>query len=226
MKDLEFDERIEWKGAGREAGGILHTGGQAIPCSVPRSMGGKGEGTSPEDLLVSAVANCYVATLAALASRGGVPVDSIEVAAGGTVAGFPDQARIAEIRVSPTFVGADASRRPEYESLARDARERCFVGRHLASQVAYRLGEVGFAPAPAEEEAGALDVRPLPPARRHELIFERLDGLSVGQALTLVNDHDPAPLRYQLEATRDGGYRWDYLQRGPEVWQVRIGRET
>ena len=42
-----------------------------------------------------------------------------------------------------------------------------------------------------------LDVRPMPPAVRHETIFERLDALDTGETLRLVNDHDPAPLRYQ-----------------------------
>jgi uncharacterized protein (DUF2249 family) len=40
----------------------------------------------------------------------------------------------------------------------------------------------------------------------------------------LVNDHDPRPLRYQFEAEHAGRYSWDYLEAGPEVWRVRIGR--
>jgi uncharacterized protein (DUF2249 family) len=67
-----------------------------------------------------------------------------------------------------------------------------------------------------------LDVRPMPPRARHEAIFARLDELSAGQALRLVNDHDPAPLRYQLEATRPGCFRWEYREQGPEQWCVEI----
>jgi uncharacterized protein (DUF2249 family) len=40
----------------------------------------------------------------------------------------------------------------------------------------------------------------------------------------LVNDHDPKPLRYQLEAEHAGRFTWDYLKAGPDVWRVRIGR--
>jgi hypothetical protein len=65
-------------------------------------MGGKGEGTSPEDLLVCAVANCYTATLGGLLARDGLPVDGIRVAARGIVASFPLKARISEIRVIGT----------------------------------------------------------------------------------------------------------------------------
>lgn len=67
-----------------------------------------------------------------------------------------------------------------------------------------------------------LDVRPMPPRVRHETIFERLDELPVGQTLRLVNDHDPAPLRYQLDATRPGHFRWDYVASGPEEWAIDI----
>jgi uncharacterized protein (DUF2249 family) len=67
-----------------------------------------------------------------------------------------------------------------------------------------------------------LDVRPMHPRVRHETIFERLDGLPAGQTLRLVNDHDPAPLRYQLDATRPDQFRWDYVATGPEEWAVDI----
>ena len=40
----------------------------------------------------------------------------------------------------------------------------------------------------------------------------------------LVNDHDPLPLRYQFEAQYAGEFTWDYLEAGPTVWRVRIGR--
>lgn len=67
-----------------------------------------------------------------------------------------------------------------------------------------------------------LDVRPMPPAVRHETIFERLDALDTGETLRLVNDHDPVPLRYQLEATRPDQFRWEYVEKGPEEWAVDI----
>ena len=69
-----------------------------------------------------------------------------------------------------------------------------------------------------------LDVRREPPARRHELIFDTYDGLATGEGFVLVNDHDPKPLRYQFEAEHAGAFSWEYLEEGPEVWRVRIGR--
>ncbi len=69
-----------------------------------------------------------------------------------------------------------------------------------------------------------LDVRELAPAQRHARIFETFDGLAEGTAFELVNDHDPKPLSYQFAAEHPGAFSWDYLEQGPEVWRVRIGR--
>jgi uncharacterized protein (DUF2249 family) len=69
-----------------------------------------------------------------------------------------------------------------------------------------------------------LDVRSLPPARRHSLIFETYHGLGVGESFVLINDHDPKPLYYQFEAEHNGEFTWAYEEQGPEVWRVRIGR--
>jgi uncharacterized protein (DUF2249 family) len=69
-----------------------------------------------------------------------------------------------------------------------------------------------------------IDVRPIPPRDRHPQIFSLLDGLERGQALRLINDHDPAPLSYQIQATRPGQFDWRRVEDGPETWQVDIVR--
>lgn len=71
---------------------------------------------------------------------------------------------------------------------------------------------------------GDLDVRSLPHALRHEQIFAAVNTLASGQFFVLANDHDPKPLRFQLEAQAPGQIGWDYLVEGPEVWRVRISR--
>ena len=67
-----------------------------------------------------------------------------------------------------------------------------------------------------------LDVRTMAPPDRHRVIFERIDALATGDTLRLVNDHDPAPLRYQLDATRPQQFCWEYVNQGPEEWMVDI----
>jgi len=73
-------------------------------------------------------------------------------------------------------------------------------------------------------EADALEVRHLPPAQRHRVIFERFNALPVSGSFVLVNDHDPKPLYYQLVAEYQGQLLWQYLEEGPEVWRVRMGK--
>lgn len=71
-----------------------------------------------------------------------------------------------------------------------------------------------------------LDVRELPPRQRHSLIFETCGKLAGGDAIVLVNDHDPRPLYYQFEAEYPGRFGWEYIESGPEVWRVRITRQA
>jgi uncharacterized protein (DUF2249 family) len=73
-------------------------------------------------------------------------------------------------------------------------------------------------------ESQILDVRSLIPAERHRSIFLTYDLLAVGGKFILINDHDPKPLYYQFEAEHRGEFSWRYLEKGPRVWQVEIGR--
>ncbi len=69
-----------------------------------------------------------------------------------------------------------------------------------------------------------IDVRSLVPAQRHEKIFQLVDELTPGTSFVLVNDHDPKPLYYQLEAEHPKEFSWTYLEKGPVVWRVEIGK--
>jgi uncharacterized protein (DUF2249 family) len=67
-----------------------------------------------------------------------------------------------------------------------------------------------------------VDVRYLIPRERHPLIFSSFDKLPVGQAMELVNDHDPRPLYYQFHAELPGRFGGDVLEAGPDTWRVSI----
>ena len=87
-----------------------------------------------------------------------------------------------------------------------------------------RIGRPFAAAGDANDEEPDLDVRQVAHFRRHDLIFTAYRALKPGRGFVLVNDHDPMPLRYQFEAQYAGEYRWDYLESGPQVWRVRVGR--
>ncbi len=92
-----------------------------------------------------------------------------------------------------------------------------------------RIGRPAPRAAGGTQGAGArrepeLDVRRLPHGQRHESIFAAYEALGPGSGFVLVNDHDPKPLRSQFEAQHGTRYTWDYLEAGPQVWRIRIGR--
>lgn len=72
--------------------------------------------------------------------------------------------------------------------------------------------------------ATTIDVRTIVPHERHPLIFRTFEALDAGESFQLVNDHDPKPLYYQFQAELQGKFTWDYLEQGPDVWRVRIGK--
>jgi uncharacterized protein (DUF2249 family) len=63
-----------------------------------------------------------------------------------------------------------------------------------------------------------LDVHVPHPRERHSLAVARSD------AFILVNDHDPKPIYYTFHAELPGRFSWPYLEQGPEIWRVRIGK--
>lgn len=71
-----------------------------------------------------------------------------------------------------------------------------------------------------------LDLRHVPRPQRHPLIFAKFDALAMGNSLRLLNDHDPVPLHGQLENLRPGQAAWEYLERGPSLFRIRIRRTT
>ncbi len=68
-----------------------------------------------------------------------------------------------------------------------------------------------------------LDVRPVPPKHRYDTIMGAYEALLPGGVLKLVVDHDPKCMYYTLRATQgEDAFRFEYLERGPEVWRVRV----
>jgi uncharacterized protein (DUF2249 family) len=61
-------------------------------------------------------------------------------------------------------------------------------------------------------------------AERHPLVFAAFDSLAVGESFVIHNDHDPQPLRMQIEQMREGEMNWEYIERGPETFRIRITR--
>lgn len=66
------------------------------------------------------------------------------------------------------------------------------------------------------------DLRPYPPTQRHEMFYDAFADIRPGEAFEFLNDHDPKPLYYQMEAESKEPFGWEYLEKGPEAWRVRV----
>lgn len=77
-------------------------------------------------------------------------------------------------------------------------------------------------PEPLLDENKVMDVRPIPCSIKHGLILKTWQDLPVGDFFILLNDHDPVPLWYQFQAEWPGAFQWDYVERGPEDFRVKI----
>ena len=72
-----------------------------------------------------------------------------------------------------------------------------------------------------------LDLREIPPPKRHPKIFAAFDDLDSGEALTLVNDHEPTPLYHQMAAEVEAfdaeGYEVDRV--GPREFVATLPKK-
>ena len=78
--------------------------------------------------------------------------------------------------------------------------------------------------APAGDGGAVLDVRDVPPPQRHPKIHDAFAELEAGEALTIVNDHEPKPLYYEFAAEVESfdaeGYEVE--RRGPTEFVARF----
>jgi uncharacterized protein (DUF2249 family) len=77
---------------------------------------------------------------------------------------------------------------------------------------------------PLEATPNEVDLRDLPSTLRHANVLRLARRLSVGTAFVFVTDRNPEPLYYQLETVHRHEFFWNYLDNGPAVWRVQIGR--
>jgi len=87
---------------------------------------------------------------------------------------------------------------------------------HIRKEAESGLGDEGFS------VVNEFDIRPYPPAERHEMFYKAFADIKPGEAFEFINDHDPKPLYYQMEAESKEPFRWEYLQKDTDVWKVRV----
>lgn len=72
-----------------------------------------------------------------------------------------------------------------------------------------------------------IDVRGWTPVKRHPAIFEKFNSLKPGESLTLINDHNPEPLYYQMKATRSDfdADAYTVKEEAPDKWVAKFKKK-
>jgi uncharacterized protein (DUF2249 family) len=82
------------------------------------------------------------------------------------------------------------------------------------------------APAPVLSLDARLDVRGLPHDQRHARVLAALAALPADGGLVLIAPHAPRPLLAEIDARYPGQIGVEWLQEGPDVWQIRLHRQA
>lgn len=69
-----------------------------------------------------------------------------------------------------------------------------------------------------------IDVRAIPTWERHPKIMVLFDALDEGGELLIRSDHEPRPLRSEIEHTRGGQYVWLQRMIAGDLWEVTLRR--
>ena len=71
-----------------------------------------------------------------------------------------------------------------------------------------------------------IDFREFQPRFRHALFISLFERLKEDASFGFINDHDPLPLREQLEKLYLKNLIWDYEEQGPDVWKIRVSKKS
>lgn len=133
MAEHVFHYEGNWSG-GRRGKGYIQSGNLSSALSTPASMGGLGEGTNPDELLVSAAASCYMMTLGFALERKGVPVKELTLTSTG-VASDKGGLHFEKIVHHPRIVLDAGAEIEEVRELVKAAESRCMVSKALQGNV-------------------------------------------------------------------------------------------
>ena len=102
-----------------------------IPSAPPLDFGGSGDAWSPEQLLLGAVASCFLLTFRAIAQGSKIDYTSIEVAGEGVVDRYDGVMRFTEIVLRPRLSLPPGADRVRVERALEKAKRACLVSASL-----------------------------------------------------------------------------------------------
>ncbi len=128
----EFIQTVTYRG-GRDGSGEIAIAGRELLFSTPASLGGGGQGTNPEELLLAAMGACYTLTLGIITAKAQPAIASVAVRMEGTVVEETEPKRrlfFREIRIIPQIhlkPGAAAPDPAALQAACAKAESACFI---------------------------------------------------------------------------------------------------
>ncbi|HSE43589.1 MAG TPA: DUF2249 domain-containing protein [Acidobacteriota bacterium] len=74
------------------------------------------------------------------------------------------------------------------------------------------------------EATHKLDLRKVAPAERNVRIFQTFESIHPGTIFVLLDNKDLKDIHEQFNHDFPGRFRWKELQKGPDLWRVKIAK--
>lgn len=134
----EFSVSATWTGDLRGQGSLAASPGREWPIAVPQALGGTGDGTNPEELILGAAASCFLITFSAVASRQQLPVARAHVTTKGDVStdGGLTLKSVTHHPHVELLPGATVEDRAKVDAALLRAEQFCLVSRAMKNNVA------------------------------------------------------------------------------------------
>jgi peroxiredoxin-like protein len=122
-----------WTGD-RNSVGLIKTPAFEVQFSAPSNMGGPGEGTNPEELLLGAASGCYLITLSAILTKRKISFTKIDLSSEAFVE-EDGGLRVDRIEHRPTIYLDKAADEAQVLTYAEHAEHACMVSSALRGNV-------------------------------------------------------------------------------------------
>jgi peroxiredoxin-like protein len=135
MKPLPHRYHVVLSGGMSGYAAVCAEGLPNLPAAPPTEFDGPGDAWSPEQLLLGAVASCFMFTLRAVAQASRVDLVSLELVVSGTVDRCDGRTRFSEIVLRPRVQVSAGTDRERALRVLEKAERSCLVSASLATPV-------------------------------------------------------------------------------------------
>ena len=136
---LRFQAAVSWEGDG-SGHGTVSAAETAIPIGGSKELDGSGHGANPEELLLSAVGACFVATWAIFLKKLAIPYASPSLRLSGELEKDPAGGfRMSAIDIAAVVPKALAERRADVEKTLSLAEKYCIISKVARSAMPVKV---------------------------------------------------------------------------------------